>query len=113
MSAVQNCITASRIISQDMSMFAARPVSAHMVCPRLQQRDLSARRLLIRLPLKFIIERDSECGVQNNKLDRGMAQCGFLNKGGILISVHVSGGFEKTAHCLLAFDIGIGILKVV
>lgn len=50
-SALQNRTTTSRTISQETGMFAARPVSARTVRRRLQQRGLSSRRPLLRLPL--------------------------------------------------------------
>ena len=53
---LQNRITISRTIGQEMAMFAERPVSARSVRRRLQYRVLSARRPLLYLPLTMQYE---------------------------------------------------------
>ena len=65
-SALQNHITTSSTISQEMGMFAACPVSARTVRQYLQQCSLSARRSLLWLPLTML-ERESDSSAPNNK----------------------------------------------
>ena len=109
---LQNCITTSTIISQEMGMLGTCPDSARMVCRRVQQRGLSARRSLLQLCLDTHRKSTNDKTVYRNGTMSSF-QRNLGSSSSILRAIFVSESFEETTRRLLAFDISIGALYLV
>ena len=115
-SALLSSITTSPIISQKMGMFAARPVSSCTMRRRLQQRGVTARRLLLRLTLTMQNkERDGDSGAPSDKAGHRNSAMSSFCQFCVQYSdaVNASGDSEDTVCRLLAFDVGIRALHQV
>ena len=109
-------LVSSWAISQEMGMFTPRLVSAHLERQCLQQRNLSVRRLLLRLPLAIQYKMSSGAPKHKARYRNGTIssfQTCLLSAWSILMAGSMFGGSEETARGLLAFNIHIGALYLV
>ena len=111
-SALQNCITISRDISQKMSMLEARPFSLVHCVEVWSSAIYQFSNHYFGFPWQRCIDRDGDSGARNDKDGyRNCTMSSFQTTAGsawgILRAVYVSGGSEETS-----FDIDTGTLHL-